>query len=72
MDRRCSRGSHINFNDHLRWDVFSRECDKLSVFCIWNVSVLFELVACWMLRELASKGCVVEFDSTVTRTGTLS
>ena len=36
---RCSQGSHINFNDHLRWDVFSRELDKLSVFCIWNVSV---------------------------------
>ena len=53
---RCSQGSHINFNDHLRWDVFSRELDKLSLFCIWNVSVVFELVACWMLRELASKG----------------
>ena len=25
-----------------------------------------------MLRELASKGCAAEFDSTVTRTGTLS
>ena len=49
---------------------FSRELDKLSIFCIWNVSVLFELVACWMLRELASKE--VEFDKTVTRTGTLS
>ena len=56
MDYRCSQGSHINFNDHLRWAVFSRELDKLSVFCIWSVSVLFELVACWMLRELASKG----------------
>ena len=57
MDRRCSQSYHINFNDLLRWDVFNREFDKLSVFCIWNVSVLFELVACWMLRELASKGC---------------
>ena len=57
MDRRCSQGSHINFNDHLRWDVFSREFDKLSVFCIWNVWGLFELVACCMLRELAPKGC---------------
>ena len=46
--------------------------EKLPVFCIWNVSVLFELVACWMLRELASKGCAVEFDNTVTRSGTLS
>ena len=63
MDGRCSQGSHINFNDHLRWDVFSRKLDK---------PVFFELVACWMLRELASKGCAVEFDSTVTRTGTLS
>ena len=42
--------------EHLRWDVLSRELDKLSVLCIWNVSVVFELVACWMLRELASKG----------------
>ena len=48
--------SHIKFNDHLRWDVFSRELDKLSVFCIWNVSVPRELVAWWMLNELASKG----------------
>ena len=32
MDQRCSQGSHINFNDHLRWDVFSRELDKLSVY----------------------------------------
>ena len=29
---------------------------SFQYFCIWNVSVLFELVACWMLRELASKG----------------
>ena len=56
MDRRCSQGSHIKFNDHLRWDVFSRELDKLAILGIWNVSVLFELVAYWMLRELASKG----------------
>ena len=43
------------------------------VFCMWNVSVLFELVACWILRELAYKGvAAVDFDSTVTRTGTLS
>ena len=56
MDKRCSQGSHINLNDHLRWDVFSRELEKLSVCCIWNVSVRVELVARWMLRELASKG----------------
>ena len=56
MGQRCSQGSHINFDGHLRWDVFSRELDKLSVFWTWNVSALFELVACWALRELASKG----------------
>ena len=56
MDQRCSQGSHINFNDHLRWDVFIRESDKLSVFCIWNVSVPIQLVTCRILRELAPKG----------------
>ena len=53
----------------IRDGTFSAEnLTSFQYFCIWNVSVLFELVACWRLRE----GYAVEFDSAVTRTGTLS
>ena len=45
---------------------------SFQYFASGTCRYFFELVACWMLRELASKGCAVEFDSTVTRTGTLS
>ena len=66
------KGSHINFNDHLRWDVFSREFDKLSVFLhLERVSTFFNS---WHVGCCASqhpRGCAVEFDSTVSRAGTL-
>ena len=40
-------------------------------FAIEACDVLYELVAWWLLRACSQGGCAVEFDSTVTRTGTL-
>ena len=45
---------------------------RFQYFASGTCRYFFELVTCWMLRELASEGVWVEFDSTVTRTGTLS